>query len=356
METPTDYILSLENASLPLYTNQQLTISTNGKLINSNKEELPRDTIIRGATIDNNAYLTVGSLDDSEVGKGVFLRKIDFQGNIVFERQYPFTPIDQIFSIGVSPIVVTEDAYFIVGRYVDADADFNPSFRFFAIKTDKEGNLINSNTFEVSDFITPTVYTIDSQDNIYASYQTTSRTGHILKLDRDGNLAWDKPIIGDLVSNRILSVELSNDEEELIVGGFRDPQAFVLRVDVTSGEFDAMVTPSKLFTPEDFTTSERWIQLIETKDGGVIVSYPYFSTLGLGSGIEYGKLDKAGNPLWSRRLQDKPYSNIRPILETADGGVLFQTINREDQLVLLKTDVTGSILPMLIIKSLASKN
>ena len=333
-------------------TEKAFLIDSNGLLMDSTSIEIPVDTIVQQAPIDDNAFISAtGPARNAPAEKGVLsLSKIDFQGQQLWKQQYTFSPIKQIVQLSPSDVFVTDTAYYILGYYVESDTNTNAiDYFFFVVKTDKSGTLLQQNSYPARDLIQPRIEFIDASDNIYITYQTSSRLAYITKLSADGLLQWDNRIIGDLVSNRLEVVAPSSDGLAIIVAGYLDPKAFVRKYDIVSGELLWDVRPGELFSPDgDFTIQERLTGMLETADGGIIVSYPYQSTdnfSAAGRGEEYGKLDKDGNPIWWERLTNRPFASSKAVLETAKGEILFLAISENDKLAAFKTTGTGSLSP-----------
>jgi len=353
-EVGDNFVLDYQRSDLSGITFDQITIDNKGQFVSSESQQNNSLDVSRTAI-----FTTEDVVDATATDSTIVLTKFDLQGQIIWQQSYTPIVIDQLNNLGAADLIATDDAFYITGLFVDVDADFTPSFTHYVIKTDVEGNLLSNNVYPTDDFQSPFFYDIDAVDNIYLGYQTSARTGRIFKVVADGQLVWDISVIGDLVSNRIESVQLSNEEDALYVAGFNDPQAFVRKYDALTGDQLWDVRPGALFSPDgDFTVQERLQGMLLTRDGGIVISYPYQSTNDSRiSGYEYGKLDQDGNALWFNRLTDRAflYNDFVPALETQNGCLFFtgpaftslQTVDSA-RLGIFKTTTVGELLPACI--------
>jgi len=347
-----NFLLEYQRGDLSGITFDQIMIDSKGQFVNSSSQ---KNTTLN-LNLRSAIFTTTDVVDATATDSTIVLTKSDLQGQIIWQQSYIPIVIDQLNSLSVTDLIATDDAIYLTGIFVDVDTAITPSFTHFVIKTDLEGNLLSNNVYPTDDFQSPFFYDVDAADNIYLGYQSSSRTGHVFKVTADGQLVWDTRIIGDLVSNRIESVQLSIDETAVYVAGFSDPKGFVRKYDALTGEQIWNVRPGELFSPDgDFTIQERLKGMLLTKDGGIVVSYPYTSTNDTRiGGYEYGKIDQDGNMVWFKRLLDRDYryNEFVPELETQSGclvftGPAYRTNRIADSLRLgiFKTTATGDLLP-----------
>lgn len=152
---------------------------------------------------DDGGYVIAGNsngLGSSAESDGLF-RKLDSEGNLVWERRYGGSGRDEIFSIQQ-----TSDLGFIAtGHSQSADGDLevnNGDYDIWVIKMNQEGELEWSNSFGgTREDVSRSVQQADDGGYLIAGY-TFSEDGDIennygdqdiwlLKLDTDGNLEWE---------------------------------------------------------------------------------------------------------------------------------------------------------------------
>ncbi len=145
-------------------------------------------------TSDGN-YLLLASKSEDETGEDMWIFKLSKYGGKLWERSYNSTS-SGIFPNDERPLVFKEvqDGYVIFGSYDDD----NHFFALLVMKIDREGNVLWSKIYEntrvppyilhveqTSDggFILPVRYVDEENENVDAV---------LLKIDKDGNVVWQK--------------------------------------------------------------------------------------------------------------------------------------------------------------------
>ncbi|MCJ7443515.1 MAG: hypothetical protein MUO26_03120 [Methanotrichaceae archaeon] len=308
-----------------------------------------------------------------------YLIKTDFSGNKIWEKVFP-TPIYVCIAAGAYSVQQTTDGgYIIAGLAYTANCE-----DFYLIKTDKDGNMINSKTFDGS-IPGATFYCYDRDDYAH-SVQQTSDGGYIvvgtraagggtgldpdiygggdiwlIKTDKDLNMIWDRTF-GGSEEDKGFSVQQTSDGGFIIVGtkwlAGKCPAVCLIK---TKGNGD--MEWEKTFGG---TKYDEGFSVQQTSDGGYIIagrsqSYnhggSYFGLDELDAWII--KTDKDGNKIWDRNygnvLLDRAYS----IRQTSDGGYIFagcyQTDDYNVDVLLVKLEQyppPEKDLPLLFLKGL----
>ena len=177
--------------------------------------------------ISDGSYVIVGSN-----GSDVYLIKVDSQGNLVWEKTFGGTKGDH----GCSVQQTSDGGYIIVGKTSSYGAG---NFDVYLIKTDSEGNLVWEKTFggtswddgECVQQTSDGGYIIVGQ----TGWTTPNSDVYLIKVDSQGNLVWEKTF-GGTDHDSGYSVQQTSDGGYIVVGatgsvGLSWRDIYLLKVD-----------------------------------------------------------------------------------------------------------------------------
>jgi hypothetical protein len=279
-------------------------------------------------------YIVAGQANPYWLGQGdLWILKLDANGNIAWQKTYG----GGANGGSASSVQLTSDGGYIVAGYtVSFGAGGQDAW---LLKLDADGNVIWQRTYggSLSDGAMSAEPTADGGYIVAgwtASFGAGSEDVWVLKLDRDGNIIWQKTY-GDTGQDVALSVQPTGDGGYIVAGAAANHGGWVLKLDA-NGNVDWQKT---------YGGSTNSIQ--PTADGGYVVA----GGIG-GSALDIGdawilKLDTGGNITWQRTYRVSAGS-AASVQSTADGGYVVAGITSPSQLEpvdawILKLDANGAI-------------
>ena len=287
-------------------------------------------------TKDNNIII-VGSKSSNEFSNDdVWLIKTDLYGNEIWSKTYGGDKTDNAFFVNLT----SDSGYIITGKTNSFGAGQDD---LWLIRTDQNGIKIWSTTFgstgyeygwsvqETSDggFIVTgatTSYDVDSNPRLY-----------LIKTDQYGNEEWTKTF-GCIGIAGGASVAETIDNGFIITGEISpltsDRDIWLIKTDSLGNE-----VWNKTFGGSD---SESAYSLLQTSDGGFIIT-GYTRSFALGyRDVWLVKTDSNGNELWNKTFGTAEYDESGNSIQfTKDGGYIIAGTSTDDVL-LIKTDADGN--------------
>lgn len=292
--------------------------------------------VIAGYTNSNDGDLTV-----NRGGDDIWVFKIDYSGNILWQKVYGGTLNDRAYKI----IPTSDGGFIIVGSSESSDYDFTTnqgSEDICLIKIDSLGNLLWQKTFGGSqdEYLYDIKPTIDG--NYIVCGSTTSSDGDvlanhgnndfwILKIDGYGNLLWNYTYGGsdNDYANGILN---AFDGSHLVVGITHSSNGDISNplgnADVWLIKIDASgnLIWEKTYGGSGIDNGYRVLNasnggfvlagITTSSDGDVTVNYG-------GSDIWIFKTDGLGNLKWQVSYGGSDLDNLMDIIYTDDNNYLF---------------------------------
>lgn len=258
---------------------------------------------------------------------------------------------------GGTDLIVTSDGGFLI---IGHTASFGYGLcDFYVIKTDRDGNLewqttlgdlsddVGNAVVETSDGGFVLVGSIEiALHNHHHSPDPTFLSAHTqlaaIKMNSDGKVLWTKTYGGsDGESGRGI-IEMSNGDLAIVgvTGSFGQGQdAYLVRLN-SDGQ---MVWESALGTSND----ERAYDLVETAEGGIIISGNSRDVLANDFDIFYAKVDGDGNQLWQKKIDKGEVDASYGIAKCSDGNYILSTTmtsGSDPDLSSIKIDGDGEII------------
>jgi len=291
--------------------------------------------IVAGYTKSNDGDVTV-----NHGGEDAWIVKLDKDGNIQWQKVLGGSSSEEAYSIQQ-----TRDGGYIVSGYTksnDGDISGNHGGRdAWIAKLDRDGNIqwrkiLGGSDYEEANSIQQTRdggyivagYTWSNDGDVTGNHGRGD--AWIVKLDRDGNIQWQKAL-GGSDDDWANSIQQTSDGGYIVAGWTYSDDG---NVSGNHGYIDAWIV--KL----DKDGNIQWQKVLggsngeiansiqQTKDGGYIVAGYTGSNDGDVSGNHGGgdtwlvKLDGNGNIEWQKALGGSDYDIAYSIRQTSDGGYI----------------------------------
>jgi len=288
---------------------------------------------------EDGGYIVVGESLTAETDLGIFgpgdlyVLKLDMEGNMEWEKKYGGSLTDFAYSVQQT----SDSGYIISGETSSDDGDVSDNYGqrdTWVLKLDKDGNLEWEKTYGGSNYdgCRSIKQTFDGgyvlaggsrSDDGDIGFNNGQADVWILKLDQDGNIEWQK-IYGDIRSEGASSVQITNDggyiisaHKELITGS---SDYWIIKLN-SEGTIEWQKTYGG--SRNDLPDAIR-----QTNDEGFIVAGCTISQDGdiSGGNGEYEfwiiKLDGQGALEWERAYGGSNWENASNIEQTSDGGYI----------------------------------
>ena len=249
--------------------------------------------------------------DDDVVEERIYLEK-----KTNFDKTYGGTANDETNSI------VEKDGFLYLFGYSNSFSD--PNGDHYLIKTDLAGNVVWEKTYG-SAFLEQGFKIVKSADGNFFLLGVTERRGggdrdiHLLKVDEDGVLLWEKIIGGALQEIPATLIETSNSEiliaatTESLGNGARD--MYLIWLDQQGGFVKERTNGG--------SGGDGGTDILELQSGNFLF-FGYTSSYGAVSRDFYLlKLNANGDSLWGKRYGGNDYEETHKLLQTADGNFLL---------------------------------
>ena len=233
----------------------------------------------------------------------------------------------------------SDEGYLVTGRSCN-DMNTNPNF----LKLDKSGNALWGENFDsIINFAHPSIQQTSDGGYIAAisDANAPSTPTYLLKLGSTGNILWQKAYEGILAED----IQLTYDGGYVVTGfGSLNPDTeFSTDFCVLKLDRDGNILWQKTYG----SNKEEWPSYIQqTKDGGYIVAGAFIDFQNSSYANWVLKLDESGNIEWQRNY-DFSFFTFFIIKQTADGGYIttgIKTSPMTSEAVILKLDKDGNIL------------
>jgi len=286
-------------------------------------------------------YLVAGSTNSKGAGaKDAWLIKIDNQGSIIWDRTFGGSGKDYTSSL----LQTTDGGYLVAGStYSKGAGDLD----VWIIKIDKEGNKIWEKTYGGSDSDGASSL-IQTTDGGYLVAGSTNSKGSgevdawVIKLDREGNLLWDRTYGGNDFDNASSLIQTS-DGGYAVAGhtyskGSGGSDVWIFKLDSQGNLLWDRTYGETILDEANF--------LIQTTDGGFAIAGISWSSGGV---FWFLKLDSQGNLLWDRTYGGNKLDDASSLIQTSDGGyaIAGRTNSKgagAQDAWLIKLDSQGSII------------
>ncbi len=294
-------------------------------------------------------YILAGSsrLIDREFSDATLI-KTDKYGQIEWSQRYGI----EDWSEGFAEAIPTLDGgYIAVGSKANSDDLLPPDI--WIVKTDQSGSIVWELTIgdEESDRASYVIQTNDGGYLVAASiqYNTAQRQDvdvYLIKLDEDGNIAWDKKY-GGASGEDVGCVQQTADGGYIFVGstlsyGQGEYDGYLVKVDADGNE-----QWSRTYGGTDWDKTGK---LILTDDGGYLLAGWTANFNAQARDVYLIKTDADGNEQWHKLFGDEHKDGASDVISTSDGGYLivgslentfFSNYWRTD-LYIIKTDGSGN--------------
>ena len=273
--------------------------------------------------VADGGYIVAGGTSSFGVGStNVYVFKLDENGNLIWQKTYGGSGSDLAYSIQQT----TDGGYIVAGITASLGAG---SYDVYVLKLDKDGNLIWEKAYGGS--APEEAYAVqETKDGGYivagrtASFGDTGNSAYplnnvyVLKLDENGELEWQKTF-GGSSDDYAYSIQQVSDGGYIVAGytasfgtGYDD--VYVLKLN-TNGD----LLWQKTFGESGY---DRASSIQQTIEGGYIVA-GYTDSFGAGyTDVYILKLDANGNLVWQKIYGGSDYDYVYSIQQTNDGGYI----------------------------------
>ena len=288
-------------------------------------------------------YIVAGETTSFGTGeRDVWVIKLDSNGAITWQKTYGGVEDDTVTSIQQ-----TQDGGYVVAGYTYSFG--TGTCDGWVLKLDGDGNVTWQKTYGGTnvDWIYSIRQTADGGYIVAGeteSFGAGDYDGWILKLDRDGNVTWQKTY-GAGGPQSTFSVQQTQDNGYIVAGGAYasatgSTDAWVMKLDSTGA-----ITWQKTYGGIGY---DYPYSIQQTQDGGYIVGGEAYS-FGPGNySIWLIKLDASGAITWQKTYGGAGGQRTQSIKQTQDGGYIIAgwhqaSIGSNSDAFILKLDSSGSI-------------
>jgi uncharacterized delta-60 repeat protein len=273
----------------------------------------------------------------------MYVVKLDSSGNVVWTKTIGGIGDDQAWSI-----IRSSDGNYVVAGWTNS---FGSNYDFYVVKLDSSGNIIWTKTIGGSGDDQAWSIT-QSSDGGYVVAGRTSSFGaggwdfYVVKLDSSGNVQWTKTIGGPGSQDEAWSIIQSSDGGYVVAGwsdsfgaGLRD--FYVVKLDANGN-----VVWSKTIGGN---YGDGAHSIIQSSDGGYVV---VGSTESFGAGgweMYIVKLDSSGNVQWTKTIGGPAFfDDAVSIIQSSDGGYVVSGYTNSfgaggDDFFVVKLDSSGNV-------------
>ena len=263
------------------------------------------------------SYIVAGSTESKGAGKEDFwVLKLDEYGEIIWEKTYGGSKNDWANSIQQ-----TRD-----GGYIVAGVTYSKGagrLDFWVLKLNEKGEIIWEKTYGGSENdCANSIQQTREGGYIVAGYTESKGTGErdswVLKLDEYGEIIWEKTYGGEY-NDEANSIQQTRDGGYIVAGsteskGVGKEDFWVLKLD-KNGE----IIWDKTYGGDSFDES---YSIQQTRDGGYIVA-GWTSSKGAGGWDSCVlKLDEEGEIIWEKTYGGEYNDELHSIQQTRDGGYI----------------------------------
>jgi len=292
-------------------------------------------------------YIVVGTNFLDTGGPTFSVLKLDNSGNITWQKAY-MGSIDSIYSIHQ-----TTDGGYVMAGYTQS---FGVSGDFWVWKLDNSGNVTWQKTYGGSGFDeASSIQQTTDGGYIVAGHTWSFGVGYrdfwVLKLDGNGNVTWQKTY-GGYGEEQAYSIQQTTDGGYIVAGFTRsfgpccNNNFWVLKLNGNGG-----VSWQKVYGQSTALTnySNSAYSILQTMDGGYIVTGFAELYSDVENDIMVLKLDSSGNITWQKRYWESNSDFAYCIQQTTDGGYIVAGYTMSfsdgygDRALVLKLNNNGDI-------------
>ena len=294
--------------------------------------------------LQDGGYIVGGSTQSfGDQSFDFWVLRLDSSGAVIWEKAYGEAGDDYLFSIQQT---VPDGGYIVAGwtnSFGAGDHDM------WLLKLDGNGNIVWQKTYGGTGFDYPAdVKQTGDGGFIVAGYTDSFQPGEsdtwLLKLNSDGNIAWQK-IYGGNAEDWPASISITSDNGYIVAGTTESFGAGLYDLWMLKLGSDGTVIWEKAYGGTD---NDYGIATMQASDGGYIVAG---LTASFGEGSEDAwimKLDENGAVTWQKTFGGTGNDYVQSVQETKEGkyiaaGYTFSFASGLTDALFLSLDGNGSI-------------
>ncbi len=287
-------------------------------------------------------YIVTGVINSFGAGySNVYLMKTDSTGDTLWTRTYGGTLADD----GYSVLQTVDEGYIITGRTLSFGTG---GYDVYLIRTDTSGNLLWSKAIGgTNQDEGHSVQQTSDSAYIITGFTYSGNSNHVflIRTDTIGQVLWKKSF-GGTGSDEGTSVRQTSDSGYVITGntssfGAGQTDVYLFKTDTTGNTIWA-----KSYGGTDYDYGNC---VLQTADGGYIISGNTFSFGSGQSDVYIIRADSSGNLIWSKAYGGTGFEGGNTIQQTSDGGYIVAGYTSsfgsgDDDIYLIKIDANGDSL------------
>ena len=278
-------------------------------------------------------------------GNNITVKRTTPTGGTVWTNTFPLNVTGTILGISTQSdeLYPVTGGYFVTGTVV-LQGPTSVLFRPFVIKIGTTGSLIQQNFLPDQPDIISAFDLRPSGDGGYYMQLFRPNFLQIFKTNGNGAFQWIQFTASDLPSTDVTAIVVALDGSAVYVAVTDNQNGRITKFAASDGTMLYQKLDRDIFSPGGPFTNQQVVGgMVPTLDGGLVFGFGFQSPGGDGSGFEYGKVDAAGNEVWSHIIASEWY--FRAEKQTSDGGFLFIGDRNFEDFAMMKTTSEGELTP-----------
>jgi len=318
-DTNGDFIIAATTSSKGEGSNDAwiIKLNNNGNIIwdktfGSSKNEHVYDII----ETQDNGYIFVGQKYTSSTNRfDAWAVKIDNNGNLLWEKLYGQTKNDLAKSITTAH----DGGFIIAGKTASMG---NGLYDAWTIKIDYQGNIVWNKTYGgAQDDVAYDIIQTSDRNYAFVGYTKSSGNGKkdawIVKIDLQGNLVWEK-LLGKAQNDEAYSL-IESSENNLIISGYSQNVSTSIKA-ISAASIDNY---GNINWERDFSSGFNSIAYSIVENSDHTYNFVGYTFTDDGKDIWIGQIDNEGNKILEFNINNSGWDNAQSITVLAENQYLL---------------------------------